>query len=307
MFFLIRTSDNMSINRCICWKEPAAAVAAMFNWAPSAYVCIQVKIVLQLSLSLSLNSPTNMTEFNSERSKPWNIYSGSDPSPSQTGTDRQAPWKNFGTSMNAISFGFVATAILISMFLIMAIFEHLFRPNASFSSHQDAANRHSDSRPMQKLAHPHMVRRLTVNKWLNNFMLENFPHICRWAIFLCVFMNISMNLIFNFFFKYPRGITFYSFSFPSSIPSSKLALLPLYSNVNWGWVTHLFDRCQRHICLISRYWCRGSATLPTLHNLPLSPVQGKVPIGHPMNIVSLCIGYNLYFYEYTIVVCISFK
>lgn len=53
MFFLIRTSDNMSINRCICWKEPAAAVAAMFNWAPSACVCIQVKIVLQLSLSLS--------------------------------------------------------------------------------------------------------------------------------------------------------------------------------------------------------------------------------------------------------------
>ncbi|RVW75861.1 hypothetical protein CK203_053981 [Vitis vinifera] len=61
----------------------------------------------------------------------------SNPSPSQPGIDREAPWKNFGTSMNAISFGFVATAILISMFLIMAIFEHLFRPTASFSSPQD--------------------------------------------------------------------------------------------------------------------------------------------------------------------------
>lgn len=78
-----------------------------------------------------------MNEYDSERSKPWNIYTSSNPSPSQPGIDREAPWKNFGTSMNAISFGFVATAILISMFLIMAIFEHLFRPTASFSSPQD--------------------------------------------------------------------------------------------------------------------------------------------------------------------------
>ncbi|XP_039014915.1 uncharacterized protein LOC120145083 [Hibiscus syriacus] len=42
--------------------------------------------------------------------------------------------------MNAISFGFVATAILISMFIFMAIFEHLFQPNPDFSSpDEDAA------------------------------------------------------------------------------------------------------------------------------------------------------------------------
>ena len=62
------------------------------------------------------------------RSKPWNIYPSSNPGPSQTGVDEEAPWKSLGTSMSAISFGFVATAILISMFLIMAIFEHLFKP-----------------------------------------------------------------------------------------------------------------------------------------------------------------------------------
>lgn len=32
-------------------------------------------------------------------------------------------WTHFDNSVNAVSFGFVATAILISMFLIMAIFE----------------------------------------------------------------------------------------------------------------------------------------------------------------------------------------
>ncbi|RVW77569.1 hypothetical protein CK203_050246 [Vitis vinifera] len=43
-----------------------------------------------------------MNEYDSERSKPWNIYTSSNPSPSQPGIDREAPWKNFGTSMNAI-------------------------------------------------------------------------------------------------------------------------------------------------------------------------------------------------------------
>ncbi|CAI9101550.1 OLC1v1038899C1 [Oldenlandia corymbosa var. corymbosa] len=83
-----------------------------------------------------------MSTFNTERSKGnnWNIYnssppSSSDPTPTPLPPDRDVPWRNLGTSMNAISFGFVATAILISMFLIMAIFEHLFKANeSSFSS-----------------------------------------------------------------------------------------------------------------------------------------------------------------------------
>ncbi|ESQ29638.1 hypothetical protein EUTSA_v10024160mg [Eutrema salsugineum] len=61
----------------------------------------------------------NDSRSDSERSvRTWSIYTTKDGS---------------GSSMNAISFGFVATAILISMFLIMAIFEHLFRPDQSSS------------------------------------------------------------------------------------------------------------------------------------------------------------------------------
>ncbi|KAL0357208.1 UNVERIFIED_CONTAM: hypothetical protein Scaly_1406500 [Sesamum calycinum] len=89
----------------------------------------------------------SMSEFNTGRAKTWNIYGSSNPSPSQTDVNKEGPWKSFGSSMNAISFGFVATAILISMFLIMAIFEHLFRPNAS---HNESSHG-MESRQMQKL------------------------------------------------------------------------------------------------------------------------------------------------------------
>lgn len=80
-----------------------------------------------------------MDDLSSGRPKSWNVYTSGNPSPSQTAADKEAPWRDFGTSMNAISFGFVATAILISLFLIMAIFEHLFRPRSSFPSPQDGA------------------------------------------------------------------------------------------------------------------------------------------------------------------------
>ncbi|TXG55219.1 hypothetical protein EZV62_020475 [Acer yangbiense] len=48
--------------------------------------------------------------------------------------EREEHWRNFDNSMNAVSFGFVATAILISMFLIMAIFERFLRPRSIPSS-----------------------------------------------------------------------------------------------------------------------------------------------------------------------------
>ncbi|KAG6490629.1 hypothetical protein ZIOFF_051938 [Zingiber officinale] len=53
---------------------------------------------------------------------------------SGTSDKNAAPFRNYGSSMNSLSFGFLATAILISMFLIMAIFEHLFRSRASHTS-----------------------------------------------------------------------------------------------------------------------------------------------------------------------------
>ncbi|KFK43280.1 hypothetical protein AALP_AA1G103700 [Arabis alpina] len=83
-------------------------------------------------------------------SSSWSIYSTRE-------GESEGPWRS-STSMNAISFGFVATAILISMFLIMAIFEHLFRPeNSSFDSphqirqRQNQSNR-DGSTQFQKLA-----------------------------------------------------------------------------------------------------------------------------------------------------------
>ncbi|CAK9136642.1 unnamed protein product [Ilex paraguariensis] len=39
-------------------------------------------------------------------------------------------WRHFDNSGNAVSFGFVATAILIFMFLVMAIFERFLRPTS---------------------------------------------------------------------------------------------------------------------------------------------------------------------------------
>ncbi|XP_072986446.1 uncharacterized protein [Typha latifolia] len=43
-------------------------------------------------------------------------------------------WRQLDSSVNAVSFGFVATAILISLFLIMAIFERFLRGPAARSS-----------------------------------------------------------------------------------------------------------------------------------------------------------------------------
>ncbi|XP_068304407.1 uncharacterized protein [Pyrus communis] len=55
-------------------------------------------------------------------------------------------WRNFNNSVNAVSLGFVATAILISMFLVMAIFERFFRPRSSqlTTSARTAATTHLD-------------------------------------------------------------------------------------------------------------------------------------------------------------------
>ncbi|XP_020085080.1 uncharacterized protein LOC109707941 [Ananas comosus] len=92
-----------------------------------------------------------MDGFEERSSKPWS----GDPTVSEP-VDRDASWKDFGTSMNAISFGFAATAILISMFLIMAIFEHLIKPRASFFRPQNDALEsieigHTRTQPIQKI------------------------------------------------------------------------------------------------------------------------------------------------------------
>nr|GEW59275.1 uncharacterized protein [Tanacetum cinerariifolium] len=49
---------------------------------------------------------------------------------SSNGEDDQH-WRNFDNSVSAVSFGLVATAILISMFPVMALFERFLRPTSS--------------------------------------------------------------------------------------------------------------------------------------------------------------------------------
>ncbi|KAE8716903.1 putative 60S ribosomal protein L3 [Hibiscus syriacus] len=99
-----------------------------------------------------------MNDSGIKRSRPWNIYTNSDPSHFlAVAADEVTPWKSFGTSMNAISFGFVATAILISMFLIMAIFEQLFQPNPAFSLSDQVTNGALGSGSLQKLGNQERV------------------------------------------------------------------------------------------------------------------------------------------------------
>ncbi|CAJ1961588.1 unnamed protein product [Sphenostylis stenocarpa] len=65
-------------------------------------------------------------------------------------------WSSFDSSVNAVSFGFVATAILISMFLVMAIFERFLKPTSPpLLPSGDWNRRRSSQMPLnEKLAHP---------------------------------------------------------------------------------------------------------------------------------------------------------
>ncbi|KAI3675951.1 hypothetical protein L1987_85547 [Smallanthus sonchifolius] len=91
-----------------------------------------------------------MDEFNTKSSNYVNLH---ETPPNSIG---EGLWKSYGTS---ISFGFLATAILISMFIVLAIIEHFFKPNASFHfSVQQASHPPDDPRPMHKIAdsQPHV-------------------------------------------------------------------------------------------------------------------------------------------------------
>jgi hypothetical protein len=48
------------------------------------------------------------------------------------------------TNASAISFGFAATAVLVSMFLLMAIFEHLIKPGLASSSSRGSRSHDDD-------------------------------------------------------------------------------------------------------------------------------------------------------------------
>ncbi|PVH37726.1 hypothetical protein PAHAL_5G070600 [Panicum hallii] len=101
-----------------------------------------------------------------QRSRPWPGDPTSTPSEPAAAVAAAADargeastLKDFGTSMDAISFGFAATAILISLFLLMAIFEHLIKPRAFPPDSPDGtprAARHRHGRSPGKLRSPPM-------------------------------------------------------------------------------------------------------------------------------------------------------
>ncbi|WVZ67954.1 hypothetical protein U9M48_016966 [Paspalum notatum var. saurae] len=107
-----------------------------------------------------------------QRSRPWAAgdpaSTPSEPAAAAAAADARgeaSTLRDFGTSMDAISFGFAATAILISLFLLMAIFEHLIKPRAfppdspggSGGRRPHAVRRRHHARSPGKLRSPPMV------------------------------------------------------------------------------------------------------------------------------------------------------
>ncbi|KAL8152172.1 hypothetical protein V2J09_009932 [Rumex salicifolius] len=70
---------------------------------------------------------------------------------------QQQRWSTFDSSVNAVSFGFVATAILISMFLVMAIFERFLRPTSSDAAPRRVRRQGDDLDPGPPPAFQHLV------------------------------------------------------------------------------------------------------------------------------------------------------
>ncbi|CAI9772545.1 unnamed protein product [Fraxinus pennsylvanica] len=84
------------------------------------------------------------------------IYSRPSVAPPVSGSvESEDHWSSFDNSVNAVSFGFVATAILISMFLVMAIFERFPRPRSTAAGVGGHSPRGvENTRAHEKLDHP---------------------------------------------------------------------------------------------------------------------------------------------------------
>ncbi|KAL2341937.1 hypothetical protein Fmac_009877 [Flemingia macrophylla] len=77
-------------------------------------------------------------------------------------------WSSFDNSVNAVSFGFVATAILISMFLVMAIFEKFLKPHSQPSA---IWNRRRDSHlPFNAKLSPPSPKMSLYGSWVSVLM-----------------------------------------------------------------------------------------------------------------------------------------
>ncbi|RLN28921.1 uncharacterized protein C2845_PM05G37350 [Panicum miliaceum] len=98
-----------------------------------------------------------MSSFAGQRSRPWVGMAGagaaSEPAGDSIARDDAAAASSMRgaggaadapTNASAISFGFAATAVLVSMFLLMAIFEHLIKPGLASSSSSSSSSPRSD-------------------------------------------------------------------------------------------------------------------------------------------------------------------
>ncbi|KAI6672917.1 hypothetical protein NL676_000823 [Syzygium grande] len=90
--------------------------------------------------------------------------------PATTYAGRDGRWTHFDDSVNAVSFGLVATAVLISMFLLMAIFERFHRSRTSSSPPSQTPSDSSPGRSTTRLdvesqmGLPHKLRLLSSPK-----------------------------------------------------------------------------------------------------------------------------------------------
>lgn len=77
---------------------------------------------------------------------------------------------NFDSSVNAVSFGFVATAVLISMFLLMAIFERFLAPSSQALFPNLRRNRRAVESPIRKLGHHQSPKMNIFTSWVSVLM-----------------------------------------------------------------------------------------------------------------------------------------
>ncbi|KAL2524531.1 hypothetical protein Adt_09585 [Abeliophyllum distichum] len=83
------------------------------------------------------------------------VYSAPSVAPTVSGSvEKEDHWSSFDNSVNAVSFGFVATAILISMFLVMAIFERFLRPRSTAGGGGHSPHGVENARDHGKLDYP---------------------------------------------------------------------------------------------------------------------------------------------------------
>ncbi|CAL5095056.1 unnamed protein product [Urochloa decumbens] len=103
-----------------------------------------------------------MSSFAGQRSRPWvGMASAGGGNPSEPAVDSSSVAArddaaaassmrggaaDASTNASAISFGFAATAVLVSMFLLMAIFEHLIKPGLASSSSASSSSSSSSPR-----------------------------------------------------------------------------------------------------------------------------------------------------------------